>query len=1082
MIVDWYVKLVVNHPRKIIAIVIFFGVSSILVPYSIGRLPEFSHPELGFETRGTDIGDRQVAWDNLIKTLEKGTELLDDVTRVPINILPQNYEEMTNKKEDKVKQLENSQLNVENLSDDSKISVLQTPLLDDEVFEETEVMTLKNDKKIRKNRLDFFCSKPTYDHARVVFTLKEGNNLLTYEAVKHMCIIQQQLESLDAYKDVCDLQDNACCPSWSLVNYITLLKKHKSCSEITPKDINTTLTILEGCAHYYHDNQLLEWSLGYRTIPRQCFQFNVVYNLMHYHLDVNFMPPHAPTQTLKSSLMFLPFGKGSVVHVYEAMKDTNLSTSLVEISAIDFGIKEKVFDIELVRDIYLIFLSILFIMVCVLSYTWSLIITLVTLLNILFSLSISYFIYTFILHIEFFPFMNVLAVIVLIGVSADSSFIMCDVWKVIKLNNHNDSLVEIISKTLKHSLMSITLSTTTTFCAFASSFLSAINGISCFSIFSAMAVLINLIITVSLLPSCIVILSTQYRSEITMLSVGSADKLIKMEQFLRKMQTSFNAWLLKVVFRFRWVWILLIFMLSLISMCIIIIWPGMKLPESVEFQLFRESHPFEQYDLVYKNQFWFERILRIDNNPENRVPLRFVWGILANDTGNHLDPEDHGTLVYDPDFDIAHPKSQVWLLNFCITLRAQPFYRPVGGPQLTNCFMETFIKWMDRPCVSPVDHNRWPCCNSYQFPFPRNIFHYCILKAMYIIYSTPSSLFVPSAAGPKFSNPLFYPKNQTLMPIMRAVVVEYESNFVFTTSYVDMDTFYKQVESWSSKIMTTAPPGMRNGWFYSHLGFYDLQKTLIEDTIMSAIIALLLAFIIMFFVTTSISLTLITVGTIFFIICSTIAVLVLMDWRLNVLESIATSVAIGLSVDFSLHYTMEYQLACEELPRATAVSKALSLLACPSLMGAITTGASGAFMLPSDVLPYAQLGIFLIIIMFISWFYSTFLLVSLLSIFGSNYSQGPYPYRCCRKFQSRDNNEISRNHIRHASPFSNIASESTVSCISTAITNQPSGQELETLAVHSLKPQTSNFKNTSKLYLETDEFIKINESRSSMHL
>lgn len=36
-------------------------------------------------------------------------------------------------------------------------------------------------------------------------------------------------------------------------------------------------------------------------------------------------------------MMFLPFGKGSIVHVYKAMKDSNLSTSLVSISAIDFG-------------------------------------------------------------------------------------------------------------------------------------------------------------------------------------------------------------------------------------------------------------------------------------------------------------------------------------------------------------------------------------------------------------------------------------------------------------------------------------------------------------------------------------------------------------------------------------------------------------------------------------------------------------------------------------------------------------------------------------------------------------------------
>lgn len=52
------------------------------------------------------------------------------------------------------------------------------------------------------------------------------------------------------------------------------------------------MTILEGCAHYYHDNELLEWQTGFRTIPPQCVKFSAVYNLMHYHLDVNFMPPH----------------------------------------------------------------------------------------------------------------------------------------------------------------------------------------------------------------------------------------------------------------------------------------------------------------------------------------------------------------------------------------------------------------------------------------------------------------------------------------------------------------------------------------------------------------------------------------------------------------------------------------------------------------------------------------------------------------------------------------------------------------------------------------------------------------------
>jgi len=39
-----------------------------------------------------------VAWDNLIKALEKGTEMIDDITRIPTNILPQQYKDMDLKK------------------------------------------------------------------------------------------------------------------------------------------------------------------------------------------------------------------------------------------------------------------------------------------------------------------------------------------------------------------------------------------------------------------------------------------------------------------------------------------------------------------------------------------------------------------------------------------------------------------------------------------------------------------------------------------------------------------------------------------------------------------------------------------------------------------------------------------------------------------------------------------------------------------------------------------------------------------------------------------------------------------------
>ena len=49
------------------------------------------------------------------------------------------------------------------------------------------------------------------------------------------------------------------------------------------------------------------------------------------------------------------------------------------------------------------------------------------------------------------------------------------------------------------------------------------------------------------------------------------------------------------------------------------------------------------------------------------------------------------------------------------------------------------------------------------------------------------------------------------------------------------------------------------------------------------------------------------------------AILVFMGWKLNILESVAITLAIGLSVDFTLHYAMMYRQAQEEQDKETGV-------------------------------------------------------------------------------------------------------------------------------------------------------------------
>lgn len=101
---------------------------------------------------------------------------------------------------------------------------------------------------------------------------------------------------------------------------------------------------------------------------------------------------------------------------------------------------------------------------------------------------------------------------------------------------------------------------------------------------------------------------------------------------------------------------------------------------------------------------------------------------------------------------------------------------------------------------------------------------------------------------------------------------------------------------------------------------------------------------------------------------------------------------LGLAVDFSLHYAVTYKTCISE-KKIDRVKTALEQMSGPTLMAAITSGAAGAFMLPSNVLPYIQIGVFLLVVMGISWIYATFFLCSMLACIGpsSHFAQFEYP-------------------------------------------------------------------------------------------
>ena len=374
----------------------------------------------------------------------------------------------------------------------------------------------------------------------------------------------------------------------------------------------------------------------------------------------------------------------------------------------------------------------------------------------------------------------------------------------------------------------------------------------------------------------------------------------KIHKFMAKyLKLFFEKIIFIMVIKLRYFWILLFGSIAVASILIVTYKPKLQLPDSEEFQIFHSNHPFEKYDFEYKNKFWFSRAK--SDSDISTMPIRVVFGVKPIDNGDYLNPFNRGTLQFDQDFNIAYPQAQVWLLEFCKEIRNHDYYHPTIGPLLSNCFIETFKSWMeDLRCIDVTNVSRYPCCNQSKFPFMKDVFNYCLRNVITSLEKTPSYFVNLNWAGPRFD------KNSSNLV---AAVIEYDSNVPFTHSFNQMNMFWQTLNSWISNVMKKTPMGLDYGWVISNnLEFYSLQLSLSHGTIIAIALAVSFAFITLILTTWNIILSLIATITITCIIFTTIAILILLEWKLNIVESITISLAIGLAIDLTLHYTIAYKL------------------------------------------------------------------------------------------------------------------------------------------------------------------------------
>ncbi|XP_049866317.1 protein dispatched [Pectinophora gossypiella] len=1033
-----YARFIVRHSYLVLFVIGVISTVLTVIPFVCHELPSFSDPLVGFETRGTTLAHRFIAWENLIdetrpsRSLAVNPQEIEDQKRMNRTYYNKTRPDRPRsghghkKKMRKKKKKVNNSTGVEKTWYDSTESNTSSNHVHwgfgkNVSFEDEDTSIIRDHIKKQWKQLKDMqrepdephqsfpgsCGAPLADYAHLVVSTSDNTSLLTYENVQKMCQLQMQLEAIgeDDYYRLCQRSSNSdlCCPIWSVPNYIALISGKDSCTNLTRNDVKSLIEILTKCAGYFHNFTLMaSCELGRCKVPLFCSQYDAVYNLLFYMIDSEaFSPPAMSQSYVKNVMMFLPLPASStILPYYNKLQSSNLSYENLVIPAIEFGLKNTLFDLWVIQDTWLIALGGLFVFLCVWIYTKSLLLTLLLFTAITYSLGIAYFLYVYVFNLEFFPFMNLLVIVVVIGIGADDAFLYMKVWKMVSkqlirdnvINQDNGLtdiknvssagetiLIQILEETLKHSVVAIFVTTLTTAVAFFASYVSYIPAINCFSVFAGTAVLVNFLLMISWLPASVFIVDVKLcRSKKNILE--ALHKIAN--EISEDIRVILNTFIIACVTKLHIVFVIILGAIGIGSIIVVFDAPGLQLPDSKQFQLFQTSHPFEQYDIYYRDNFLFERLGK-NLGTGSKMPVRWIWGVEAIDNGNHMDPASTGHLVFDDTFSISDPDSQAWLLDFCRKIKFQPFYQQTLGPLLPNCFIETFKVFMSRRCIDNIDKiNRTPCCETSRFPYKKEVFNFCIIKAMESMYQTPRELFMPGVAGPKFLR-------SASPPVVAAIVIEYESVVPYSMSYRAMNKFFLHVENWTQQELQSAPPGMKGGWFISDFQFYDLQRTLASGTVMALVLSASLGFVVLIPATLSFVVSICALSAMIFSSTVTIAILVMSDWKLNVLESVAISTSAGLAVDFSLHYALSYTNASGA--KSARVKYALTASAGPTAAAALTTSFAGIFLLRSNLLPYSQIGTFLALIMSVSWVYATFFLCSLLHIFGRKLSKDKVP-------------------------------------------------------------------------------------------
>ncbi|CAD6193196.1 unnamed protein product [Caenorhabditis auriculariae] len=801
--------------------------------------------------------------------------------------------------------------------------------------------------------------------AKIMIKVRSYEELFSVPTMKHLCRLDQVVEETIFVTNFTNPAANLK-HSFNIPLYTTCpnLKTANTCDAINEKDVSDFRRLLELCR---------------RNSTEAICSASSINQVIHFLL-----PKSQSKQNIISVVLKVTMYNGKDREFYDQL-EKNLAKYLgdsesTQLVGVSFYLKDKIFVESLRNDTILAGISAFLVFFCFLVYSRSVLFTFFILLIVAFSTTVAFFIYSVILGIDFFPFINLLVVVLLVSIGADDAFLLLVYFRreVKKLSNleykigtiyiplyrKTDLIARSLRLSLHHALSSMFVTSLTTAIAFLTNLASPVLVLRCFGIFACITIITNYVLVLLILPAAIILIKpvrTQH----------SRFRVTKIGDEISKWEISHRCALF--VHGLKYVITFLAIVISIACAIVVIYKPGMQLPRYNPTKLLVDSNRHEFFD---NNLHFFD----FEWKRSPRLVQNFALGIPLIKSSNSLSIT-------------SNPSSLSLTSNFELTREKLNTYKNIFR-EIASKYEKNATSWAEAA---------W---NSKDECFKRKIItSACVMKFAastdHLPYEFPDDSAVLPSDGPLINNDFEIFGYFFSIPTQERLRVDADA----------IERVFGEIDGTCLKLksLTDDVPLCLSSSEITR--FYDIISQLKSSSLSSVLISIGICLLVVVLCTRVLTLSIFALIIIFFIILWTIAVLALLgrtigegtevtikttieplscvlvapkvvsSWQLSVVESTILVITIGLSFDYTLHYAVGMREA-KLAPMVEKIGEVHSTAGVACSLGAVTLFLAGAPLLFSQTAAFSQVGTMLVVLSFTSIFGAAVVFPAFIAVFN----------------------------------------------------------------------------------------------------